>query len=311
MLEAARSLFDKRRVEPFRGARRERLLSALHLSGRHRFDEIVLGGGTLINRGYLALARCAVATGVPVIALGTGAGSSGFDEPSERLDEDWAELLSGFRRIGVRGPRTQAKLADLGIADVQVTGDLCLALTRDRPRSPRARRRYLLNVAHQSGNSDASTRRLTSELARACLRLDCLGWTAVPVAFSSGDAAAISQVLRLARIDTRPIVQPQSSVTFFELADEASFMIGVRLHAAVLSCCAGVAPLAIAYRDKGWDFAATMGLEPWTLDAAALHCGDLAARAEALASEADQLGEHLRQKALHWRDNLRAFAAHA
>jgi polysaccharide pyruvyl transferase WcaK-like protein len=96
----------------------------------------VVGGGTLvgrrdwrrwINRG-LALTRkngsCAIGVGVedPVF-VGRRSGS-GKDELKR-----WTPILSEFRSVSVRGPRSAELLSDLGLT-VQVSGDPALLLPR-------------------------------------------------------------------------------------------------------------------------------------------------------------------------------------
>ena len=80
--------------------------------------------------------------------------------------------------------------------------------------------------------------------------------------------------------------------------------LGVRLHCAVLSCCAGLAPLAIAYRGKGYDFAESVARPEMMVDPEDLRPEVLAQRAVALLDSADEVGRELHNKALHWRRTL-------
>lgn len=311
MLEAARSLLGDEPIEVFRGERREALLAGVGLSGSSTFRRIFLGGGTLINHGYLGMIERVLRFGVPVSTLGTGAGSSGFSAPSEDVPAAWRDALLRFHAIGVRGPRSLAKLEAIGVVRATVVGDLALALTPDAAVADMASRRFLLNAAAPAArDSYAGSERILAELVQAARRMRDLGWRAVPVAFSREDVVPTVRVLREAGIDVTEIARPRRAEDFFRLARNAGMAIGVRLHCAVLASAAGVAPLAVAYREKALDFAQSMDLDPWMVDVAELTPGVLTERAEALAQTADTVGAAAHAKALQWRDTLREYAAH-
>lgn len=305
MLEAAQSLL-RGPVEPFRGERREALLAGLGLSGRSRFSRIFLGGGTLINHCYLGTVERALRLGVPVSTLGTGAGSPGFYASNENVPRVWRDVLLQCRSIGVRGPRSLAKLQAIGVTRAMVVGDLALGLTPDTALYHMRSRRFLLNAAAASCEL---SERILAELVLAARRMTDLGWRALPVALFPGDLAPTARVLRDAGIEVPEIPLPRCAEDFFKLARHAGIAIGVRLHCAVLSSCAGVAPLGIAYREKGLDFADSMDLAPWMIDAARLTPGAVAERAEALSQTAEGVGAAAHAKALQWRDTLKGYVA--
>jgi hypothetical protein len=72
-----------------------------------------------------------------------------------------------------------------------------------------------------------------------------------------------------------------------------------------------MAPLTIAYREKGLDFGDSMDLALWMVDAARMTRGELTQRAEALVQTADGVGTAAHAKALQWRNSLRRYAADA
>jgi hypothetical protein len=306
MFEAVQELLPQRLVETFIGARREAMLARVGLSGTRTFSRIFLGGGTLINHGYLGVVRRALDFGVPVRTLGTGVGSSGFSATSETPPEDWRDLLARFECIGVRGPHSLQKLQKMGVEAAEIVGDLALALTPDAPLAGAENSRFLLNAAAPSAPDGAfPTDRVITELADAAKQLVARGLEPIPVAFCAEDCAPLRAVLDRAGISAR-IERPRTADDFFRHARLARLSVGVRLHCAVLSVCAGLAPLAVAYRGKGKDFAASVGLEEWM---AAPEASGLAERAIALADLAPAIGAQAHSAALGWRETLRRYVA--
>jgi polysaccharide pyruvyl transferase WcaK-like protein len=308
MLEAACRLFRNQSVEVFSGARREALLARFGLSGPNAFECVYLGGGTLVNHGYLDVVRRALDLGLPVSTLGTGVGSSGFGSTQELIDPAWGEALTRFDRVGVRGPRSAEKLTAIGIK-ATVIGDLALALTPDEPLQDRTANAVLLNVAQPSDPKadHFPTAAMLDTLAGAASRLSQEGLRIVPVAFCAEDHAPTRAVMERAKLGIDRIVQPKTSGDFFTLARGARLALGVRLHCAVLSCCAGLAPLAIAYRGKGYDFAESMGKPEMMVDPTDLDPEIFAQRAMALLESSEKVGRELHGKALAWRRTLEAY----
>ena len=311
MFEAAQRLLAGSHVERFSGARREALLANLGLSGTRTFQHVYLGGGTLINHGYLEPVRRALDLGLTVSTLGTGVGSSGFSTTTETISDAWRSALIRFDRVGVRGPRSLRKLQDIGVAKAEVVGDLALALTPDAPVTAREGQVYLLSIASPGKHEpDFPTAEMIKALAAAMRWLAQRDWRPLPVAFCPEDVAPTREALEQAGLDRVDIAAPQNAAEFFQLADRARFALGVRLHCAVLSCCAGLAPLGVAYRDKGLDFAETMELENWTLDARTVSETLLIERLEALLPpQADMLGDAVHERALRYRERLKAYVA--
>lgn len=312
MLEAVRRLFPDRVVDVFSGVRREAMLAHFGLSGPRVFERVYLGGGTLINHGYINVVRRALDQGMPVSTLGTGVGSSGFGSTQEAIDPAWATALARLERIGVRGPRSAAMLRAIGI-EAEVIGDLALALTPDEllPDSPKDA--VLLNAAQPSdpGIDPFPTEAVLNALASVVARLAREGFRIVPVAFCAEDHAPTRAVMELAGLPVERIAQPRTADDFFALSARARMSLGVRLHCAVLSCCAGLAPLAIAYRGKGYDFAESMAWPEMMVDPESMHPEILEQRAITLLDSAVQVGRELHNKALHWRRTLEAYVNNA
>jgi len=242
--------------------RLESLLSAVGRSGPNYLNSLILGGGTLINPIWTEQVRGALAKGIPVWSLGTGVGSCGFEQPWEIELEAWPELLNQFQSIGVRGPRSKKALEDLGFRTSEVIGDLALSLARDRPHAAPARPRLGVNITIPQSRraEDYATLRRIGALAN---RLEKEGWDIVPIIFHPGDIAPTRDVLAGLPIDPKNFATPRDLNKLWPRLGSCTLTIAGRLHAAVLSCCAGVPSLKIAYRDKCLDFMDSMELSDW------------------------------------------------
>jgi hypothetical protein len=308
MLEAAQVLFHGTLLERFMGARREALLAKFGLSGPRIFSRVILGGGTLINEGYLDIVRRGLDLGIPMLTLGTGAGSAGFGGGTERLSPRWRDVLVRFKRVGVRGPQTLELLSSIGVKDAEIVGDLALALTPDRSLLRETATCFLLNVAAPKATDPTfATAEVFRGFVEASIRLMALGLKPIPLAFSEDDVEPLKTVMVQAGITER-VLKPRSAADFFKIASEARLCLGVRLHSAVLSACAGVPSLCVAYRSKGRDYALSMRLGDWMVEP---DFKGLAARAEHLAADAVSIGAKVHTAALGWRESLRRYVASA
>jgi hypothetical protein len=81
MFQAISRAFAPNQLLPLLPLPGERLLYALGAGGAARFGAVVLGGGTLINRFYLDLAKLAVSWNVPFFVAGTGVGAQVLVSP--------------------------------------------------------------------------------------------------------------------------------------------------------------------------------------------------------------------------------------
>lgn len=304
MAEAARRVLAPAQLLPLAAEERERRLRRLGLSGPAFFHGAILGGGTLVNPLWHRPVLQALADGLPLWTLGTGVGSCGFAQPEGIAFEDWQPQLRRFRALGVRGPRSQARLRELGLDAAEVLGDLALALTPETRPKEVAPTRFLLNVAGDPG--DPETARGLAALEEAARSLVERSWQPVAVALHWDDEAPLKLLLgRLGRAGN-PVHRPTTPEAFFALAAPCSLSLSVRLHGAVLGCCLGIPPLLLAYREKGLDFLESMDLGSWALrpDSDAATARKLLSRLEA---ERFELRDTIHRRALDWRRRLEAY----
>jgi polysaccharide pyruvyl transferase WcaK-like protein len=306
MLSAAQDLLAPCALDTFGGARREAWLARLGLSGPRRLSHVILGGGTLLNSGYLQTIQGAQDRGIPVTVLGTGVGRPAFGQ-ERSFAADWADVLQKCRAVGVRGPRSLAALQAAGISGAEVVGDLALTLAPDVPLRLTNNGAFLVNLAGLEGYPQALGEAIVSELTSTCRKLVSHGLRPIPVAFAAVDVRPLETLM--GDLGTpRAIARPTDFSSFRALAAQARLAVGVRLHCSVLSSCLGLPFLAIAYGEKVRDFADSMGVMHLTADPLRLAGEDLPERALALADEPSPVGTQLHARARAWRDRIRAFA---
>lgn len=314
MPDVVRGILPGISVQPLGSGRRERQLARLGLGGRGLMRSVLLGGGTLINPvvDRLEQVRAAQEQGLPVWCLGTGVGSCGFDMESEVSLNDWIPLLRRFARIGVRGPLSRDALHHAGVAGVEVVGDLALALTRRWPAQPTDPPLFAVNLTqpHPERYGRGEYPRL-QELEQVVRERMTAGWHPVLLALHASDARCLQLLRAQVGAAELPIHQPRSAGEFLELMRPCRFSVGVRLHASVLSCCAGVPPLILGYREKCRDFALSMQLEDWYLSLDHARPGEILDRAAELSTRCAALREPVLSRALHWRERILDYVAGA
>jgi hypothetical protein len=308
MFDAAKGLLPTCELIPLMAPWQERRLAQAGLSGPRFFDSVVLGGGTLINPYWVEKTRAAVELGLRVWTLGTGVGSSGFEQPSRVDIQEWQALLQQLVRIGVRGPRSRTALAKIGIRRVEVVGDLALSLAQDRARAPSDPPSFAVNVALPEGleRSSEAYQRLR-ELEGVLGRFVAQGWQPVPVAMHPSDVTPLRQLLRRISRDHLPVPVMRTAHQFFQMVGACRFTVGVRLHAAILSCCVGVPPLMLGYREKCLDFMESMQLAQWHVALDNAPAEEIATKVPLLSRAAAALRPAVLERAQIWKRRIEEY----
>ncbi|MGO9102644.1 MAG: polysaccharide pyruvyl transferase family protein [Mycobacterium sp.] len=228
--------------------------TGLNRSLRHSTQ--VLGGGTLIGRRFWrrlvkrGMARTrdngtyAIGVGVedPVFT-GRNSGSGGNEL------KRWAPILSEFRAISVRGPRSAELLSGIGL-DVQVSGDPALLL----PRPEVAPEDGLIGVNLGFGDDlwGHDPARLADEIASAMKHLSSEGHRFVGILMNPDDERWTKVALRDVHAE---IVYPADvGAAAWELA-RCNVAIVSRLHAGVLASLSATPVISLEYQPKCRDFA--------------------------------------------------------
>jgi hypothetical protein len=254
-------------LEPLGPGYLEKRLMAVRLSGDRYFQAGLLGGGTLICPAELDRVRQAVESGLRMWAIGTGAGSSGFEMNREVDISAWGPLLKQFAYVGVRGDLSAKRLAALSVRS-EVVGDLALGLAVNRALTPVSERPA---IAVNLGGSPGSVAAPSFELdvlnaATIALRpYVTAGWAIFPFAMAPGDVGILERLRELLTL-TEPVFVPASAESLVGKLSGCRMTLAMRLHSAVFSVCAGVPPITLSYRDKCVEFMHSVGLSEWSLD---------------------------------------------
>lgn len=288
----------------------ERRLARVGLSGRKYFQGCVLGGGTLISNFWAGKVERALAQGLPMWTLGTGAGACGFiDDESQDLSR-WAPMLKEFKGLGVRGPRSVAKLEALGIKGARVIGDSAFALTPEKVQPALDPPTLAFNLSWPGPQDLDNGEQVWIERVRDCLPdLVSAGWRIRPFLMNEQDREPTN--LALQKIPTEAVesvVRPPSVSELLTLLSDCQMTLAVRLHAAVLSCCAGVPPLLLSYRDKCMDFMESMGLEQWAIPMQPDRLDSVEASLRHLADESLGMRERVWSTAHGYQEKLKAYS---
>jgi len=265
MFTAARRLCpDVQWTQVLPGKRTLSLMAALGLNEPGYLASAALGGGTLIGHDmYLHAVKTLQKKGLSLWAFGTGVGSCGWSaEPNAELRE-WAEPLTQFKGIGVRGPLSRDSLEALGVPRVRIVGDLALSLALEAPvqAPPTPCIGLNLSVPQTQAGSDGINGmvRALTEVARRRLRQGC---RILPFAMARSDIPPLKRLVAALGLDRCRVFYSTKADAVIDHLSRCTTVIGVRLHSAVFACCAGVSPVMLGYRTKCLDFMSSMGLEP-------------------------------------------------
>lgn len=247
MLEAARRLLPWADVE---------------VSGNPR-DLLILGGGTLINRStYLGWLTERDSPRVERAVLGTGVASPAYWGVTEPVD-GWMRWLSSCCYVGVRGPRSEATLREWGYdGQLEVSGDPALLL--ERPAGTQ-RREGLVVVSPAWTNGELWGG--SDDVVMAVLAKSVEQWLAEgrDVAFLSCNPDDDRPIFETMRAAGRPDLPYSAGYRDLDAAlrllAEADLVVGERLHAVVLAAAVGTPFVALEYRPKLADFAASVGAD--------------------------------------------------
>jgi polysaccharide pyruvyl transferase WcaK-like protein len=216
----------------------------------------VLGGGTLIGRRSwrrlvsrgMALTKSegSYAIGVGVedpVFLGRNSGSE-----KEELKR-WAPILSEFRTVSVRGPRSAELLSDIGLS-VQVSGDPALLL----PRPDVVPEDGLIGVNLGFGDDlwGHDPTRVADEMSAAVRQLSSQGCRFVGLLMNPDDKRWTKVALKDIAAD---IVLPVDAAEAARELARCSVVIVSRLHAGILAAVSDTPVISLEYQPKCRDFA--------------------------------------------------------
>jgi len=288
----------------------ERRLARVGLSGQRYFRACVVGGGTLISNFWAGKVERALSQGLPMWTLGTGAGACGFVDKEDQDLSRWAPMLQRFKGLGVRGPRSVAKLEALGVNGAHVVGDLAFALTPEQVQPASDPPILALNLSWPGPQDlDRGERAMIQRVRDYLPKLVAAGWRVRPFLMNEQDR----EPTELATADLQvpgvePVVRPIDAHALLDLLADCRMTVAVRLHAAVLSCCAGVPPLLLSYRDKCLDFMESMRLDAWAIPLEHEHIHRFEPTLDKLTEQSPALRDDVWQRAHDYKQTLQAYS---
>lgn len=231
--------------------------AAMGLNRSLRRSSQVVGGGTLVGRSQwrllvnrgLALtkdnASYAIGVGVEDPAFGGRNSGSGKGELTR-----WAPILSKFRTVSVRGPRSAELLSDIGL-DVEVSGDPALLLPRPAVTPEDGLIGVNLGFGDDLWGHDPT--QLADEIAGAVKQLSSHGYRFVGILMNPEDRRWTEMALR--DIPEAEMVLPANPDAAARELARCSVAIVTRLHASVLASLSDTPVVSLEYQPKCRDFA--------------------------------------------------------
>jgi polysaccharide pyruvyl transferase WcaK-like protein len=269
-------------------------------------DLVIIGGGTQLGEtGFQGPVLRAMQTDAECVVFGTGVEDPAFwpsRDPGRYDLAAWEPILVRCGYVGVRGPRSQRYLRQVGI-ESEVIGDPACMFVRSEAQPVVAKRRLGLNLGSGSQGMFGNDELVLETLLGFAREMLDDGWDPTPYVVFPGD-------LPIAGEFVRRIGLPQSHIRCFydNAADfmnsvrEESVFVGFKLHAVVLAYCARVPSLMIEYRPKCRDFMESIGAEDFIVRADQLTVDELLAKVEELRRRSAELIKHTTARLEHFRD---------
>ena len=216
----------------------------------------VLGGGTLIGRRFwsrLVTRGMALTRSGGTYAIGVGVEDPVFlgrNSGSEKGElKRWAPILSEFRTVSVRGPRSAELLSGIGLS-VGVSGDPALLL----PRPDVVPEDGLIGVNLGFGDDlwGHDPARLADEMSAAVKQLSSQGCRFVGILMNQEDKPWTEVALKDIAAD---IVLPVDAGAAAREQARCSLAIVSRLHAGIVAAVSDTPVISLEYQPKCRDFA--------------------------------------------------------
>ncbi|NOX21553.1 MAG: glycosyltransferase [Actinobacteria bacterium] len=228
---------------------------------------LMLGGGTLINRHtYLAWLRRQDSPRVDRVVFGTGIASPEYWGDTESID-GWKDFLSSCSYVGLRGPQSMATLRSWGFeGEAEILGDSALALERP-PGIAVEQGSVLISPAWTKdelwGGSDAAVLEVLEQLVVALRKS---GRTVTLFACNPEDDRLILEIMRASGdLDIGYVPGYLDQEAALAALAAAEVVVAERLHGAVLAAAVDTPFVALEYRPKVRDFAASVTSDHLTI----------------------------------------------
>ena len=284
---------------------------------RHYYDQLMLGGGTFINRNESVVEYLDDKMGKikELVVFGTGVSSREFWEYMggwQDMSEAWKRILSRSCHIGVRGPTTLAYLKELGIENALVIGDPVLYLGRENVESKPRTKTIGVNFGFSGdrlwGKSDLEFAR---KLLGICSLLIEEGFNINFFSVWPKD----SQFMRSCLDDFMPAYKGEifdawkySVDDAFAYFDWVDLFMGEKLHAGIAAACTHTPFIMFEYRPKCRDFMESIGEEAMNIRTDSVDSDRVMSLVEALYKDVPAYQERLQKKIAFYKGELEGFA---
>jgi polysaccharide pyruvyl transferase WcaK-like protein len=311
--EALRAQFEHCRLALLPGRRAVACLD--RVTSRPLVGGVVLGGGTLIGwRGYRRRLTEIFSRydGIAAATFGTGVLDPGFDygPDAPRLEEElreWVGILSRFRRITVRGPRSARILSERGVP-AEVVGDPALLLADPVPATSFTSGLIGLNLGLAKAAWGRDPAVYLNPLTAFWRRMIRRGWHIRLVSVNRTDRALSVEIAERIGRGADVFENCTDVEALLDAIRPCHAFVGMKLHSVVFASSVYVPALMLEYDPKCRDFQALLGREEHTVRVDRLAVADLIERVERIARRRDEEQEALLGRVGAIRDGLVAEA---
>lgn len=262
MFKAAKSQLDWVSWNIYYGAKAEKVKTEIKTDKNHTFCGI-LGGGTLINSGVGWLTQyCSLSMSlykvIPV--FGTGVADPEFWTGRQGWKDhrnSWTEVLKQLDRVGVRGPRSVELLNEVGLNNVKMVGDPAILFAINRDPKRQLGGKVVVNVGTALGNMWGGESNIISTTVKLVHSIQKLGHKVILVSVWGDDTKTLIEIASKCKgVD---IFETKDFGAFYAVTQDADALIGMKLHAQILSCCYNIPTIFLEYMPKCRDFAESLG----------------------------------------------------
>jgi len=227
-------------------------------------DLCIVGGGTLLDirfkRREQALVYPMFNNGIPVVFWGSGV----VTPYGKTLHPKVAAILRGSKFVGVRGPRSKKILAAKGFPNVEIIGDPALFLRNDHSETPYKKNSdtIAINIGHTRNNLYGTEKHVLEQTKILIQLLERIGFNILLFSVWPEDNKLLNQVKGK---NVRLLPWSPNINNLLGIFKQCYCVVGLKLHAVVLSATVGVPFVSLAYREKCFDFVESLDLDKWAV----------------------------------------------
>lgn len=231
-------------------------------------DMCILGGGTIFDIRHDRRGKglsLMLSKKVPLILWGPGV--MPLSAPKRpivsTMHPSALNILKQAKFVGVRGPISNKNLTTTGFSGAKVIGDPAIILSTDAPNAGLESKRIALNIGDTHTNLFGTEQYVVQETRKLVKRLTADGFEVVLFPVWPKDTKFLQQIPRTENVSIRPWGPSETALmNFFKTC---RCVIGLKLHTSVLAAAANVPFISLAYREKCFDFAASVNLKRWAV----------------------------------------------